>query len=429
MKQINVLMLAYWVAGLLGVLLSGGVAYAIPDAQHAASVAPVRTCIDGTGNPVPGNDICRDAPEVMDRGAAAGSSELCIDPFDTRQCFSVRLGRHIGSDRDILGELDGIRVDYSMRGGLKLHGIAGFPVSTSGETFDPARKVFGISAATKRLARPWDVNGFLLEQQNDGNTENRSMGGIVRYTQPEWSWLVYLDYDAAENSWGATTASGAWKIPSGTTLSATLDRRTQPIPDRQLTYLQQSRSVLKGWDLALPVDQVAAYTRDGNGEVSTLAVGVSQALSRRIQLSGDLAVLEAGGGIHAEAVKTVQAREYLYHSRLSGNSLLLPGDHNNLDVRYNLSPAGRVSSVAFDAQYKMAPHWNVTPVLRCDHRSAGPDNPSSWVISPVLKMDYRPNRHSGLQIKAGGAWARGIEAETVDSRGSYFVSLAYQSRF
>ena len=144
--------------------------------------------------------ICWQDPGSIAPTEYRSKGKSCVDPSDTQQRFSVQLGRRIGTSDDILGEFDGVRVDYRLSDRLKLNGIAGYPVLAAKDMFNSNRQVFGISVATNQLGRTWDLNGYLIEQRVNGQTNGKSMGGVIRRLQSRRSLLAYLDYDVTDNS-------------------------------------------------------------------------------------------------------------------------------------------------------------------------------------------------------------------------------------
>lgn len=373
-------------------------------------------------HPACGQDITDDDyANTLPAGRSCGSAS------SSRQPFSIQLGRRIGSRDEILGEFDGVRVDYRLADGLMLNGIAGYPVLSAEDVFNPSRQVFGISAATDHTADTWELNGYLTERQENGRVFDRSMGGAVRYLQPGRSILFYLDYDPVNQSVGALMASGALKLPRRTTFSATLDRQQRMIPELQKKYLTQSMTVMDGWDWILPDDRLAAHTAGGSSDVSIVALDLSYALSRRIRLRGDVVRLDVTD--NAVAAGGTETSEYHYHFKISGKDLMMPGDSNRLDLRHSVTDAGRSYTATFNSRYAVRRFWNFVSQVRADYHRSEDSGAEVWEASPKVKMEYRPNRQYGFHIEAGGSVAEGGRVSENVGHPTYFVSLGYQADF
>jgi hypothetical protein len=331
----------------------------------------------------------------------------------------------------MLGEFDGIQVDYRLMGGLTLNGVAGYRVLSSKDKFNATRQMFGINAVTGKFARAWDMNSYLIEQQDNGQVSSRSIGGAVRYLQPRRSLLLFLDYDVFGKSLGSFMTSGAWKLPYRTTLSATLDIRNSPIRKQQQKYLQQTMASSDGWYWILPDNRIKHFTKHRANEVATLALGLSHNFSQRIKFSGDVAMMDVTNATTPGASTTTAARlsEYFYHLKLSGTDMMMVGDKNILDLRHRVSDSSRISSASIDTKYAINRFWNISPRLRADYRDNTPENSVQWVTSPSLKMEYRWRKQYGLNIQAGGEWSAKENSDGYETRSSYFMNLGYKAKF
>jgi len=359
------------------------------------------------------------------------SAAVCSTRPDARTRFSVQFGSRIRTHSGMLGELDGLRVDYRLGRSLTLNGVAGYPVSSSKDKFNATRQMYGISAVTGKFARAWDLNSYLVEQQKDREVISRSIGGALRYLRPRRSALVFVDYDVEEDSLSSLMTSGAWKLPYRITLSATLDIRNAPLHKHQKKYLQQTMAGKKGWNWLLPDKRIKHFTKNRSNEVATVAFGLSHALSRRISLSGDVAMMDVSGAATANGSTASAERlsEYFYHLRLSGKDMVLTGDKNVLDLRHRVTPSSRVSSASIDTKYAINRLWKISPQFRADYRSNTPENSIQWVTAPAVKMEYRWRKRYGLDIKAGGEWSTRENPDGNETRSSYFVSLGYKAQF
>jgi len=401
-----------------------------PVIGHAAT--PERET-GATGVEVRHDDISfrdRDCRQDVTGEARAGnvtSGGDCIESSGTRKRFSVQFGRRIGTRDDILGEFDGVSANYRLGEGLNLNGIAGYSAPGAEDGLNTDRQVFGLSATTDLSAQAWDLNGFVIEQKENGTVTGRSMGGAIRHLQPGRSYLFYTDFDVAGDSLGTLLASGAWNLGHETAVRATLDLHRRPIPVRQQKYLQQSMSVTQGWDWNVPTERLAYYTGNGSREVSILNVGLSRILTQRINLSGDVVMLDAASG--PEAAANPRSREYFYHLKLGGKDLILPGARSKLDLRHAVTGDGRTDSAIFDTRYTIGRSWNLVSQLRADYHRPVLESRSWWEASPNLKMEYQRSEKAGFQIAAGGNLSNGGDSGTDAGRASCYVSLAYSAKF
>jgi hypothetical protein len=374
-------------------------------------------CLHGLSNATPHDD--------------SAAQTLCTDGSGGRQRLSAQFGRHLGAHSGMLGELDGIRVDYRLTGGLTMNGVVGYPVVKTEESFNTTRQVFGLSADTGEMARAWGLNSYIIEQQDNNQEVSRAMGGALRYSRSNRSLLMFVDYDINDESMSALMVSGAWKLPRSTTLSATFDIRNNPIEKRQQKYLQRIMASTDGWQWALPADRIKHFTKDRSYDVTTMALGLSHAFSQRIKLSGSVALLDAWKDA-AEASTTggsTQTSEYFYRVKLTGKDLMFAGNSNKLELRHRVTTSSRKSSATLDSKYKINRRWNVSPKLRAEHRDNVLDKSVQWVTSPAVKMEYRWRELYGFQIEAGGEWKTQQTAGTDKSDASYFVGLGYQAKF
>jgi hypothetical protein len=358
------------------------------------------------------------------------SDDACDSPTNQQDRFSVRFGERVGPDSGILGEFDGIRVDYRLLGDLKLNGIAGYPVLSAQDKFNASRQVFGVSAATGKFARSWDLNSYLLERQDNGEVTSREVGGALRYLRAKRSLLLFLNYDAAKHSLGGFMASGALKLPHRTTVSATFDLRNSPLHKRQQRYLQQSMAATEGWTWDLPTERITHLTKDLSEEVTTVSVGMTHAFSDRLKLTGSFARLNTSSIASAyNPSATAVPSEYFYRLKLSGKNLMFPGDNNLLDLSHHVAEATRTSSASLDTRYVINRRWNVSPRLRTDYRDNPLERSVKWVTSPSVRMEYHWRDLYGFKIEAGGEWMTEQMSHADKNQTSYYLNLGYKARF
>jgi hypothetical protein len=369
------------------------------------------------------NDIHADQPH--DRADPPAS---CDEDGGQKQ-LGFRFGNRMTGESDLLGEVDGIRVDYLLRGGMKLKGLAGYQAVSKTDQFNTDRQVIGFSADTGKIARLWDFNSYYIEQQTEGKADSRAAGAAVRYLRAKRSLLLLFDYDLANGTLGAFTASGALALPLRTTLSATFDLRNTPLDARQQKYLRRSMAAMQGWTWDLPVDRMGHYTGLHSEEIATMSLGLTHTFSERVRLSGSFAMLEAFDETAADGSAGAAPSEYFYNLKLTGKDLVFTGTRNRLNLSHRITDTSRISSAAIDSNYAINRRWKVSPQVRTDYRDNLLDRSAQWRASPSVKMEYRWRRQYGLDIEAGGEWLTREASHAVTSQSSYFVSLGYKANF
>jgi hypothetical protein len=397
-----------------------------PPATPAAGMGNIPASVDAlTGIPCL-HGFSSDKPLNDD-----GKGTPCTDTSDLRQPFYLQFGRRLGVGSGILGETDGVRVDYRLGGGMTLQGVAGYPVVSSKDEFNTTRQMFGLSADSGTFAQAWNLNAYLVDEQDNAQLDNRTIGGTLRYLRPKRSILIFLDYDTNQDALNAITASGAWKLLGTTTLSATFDVHNNAIHKRQKTHLQHSMASTDGWNWILPEDRIKHYTSQRNREVTTRGFSLSHAFSQQFKLSGDVAMLDISepGLPGSTTPSAALPSEYFYHLKLTGKDFLMPGNSNKLDLRHRVTGSSRISTASLDTRYEINRLWNVSPRLRTEHRNNTIEKSDAWVASPAVKMEYRWKKAYEFQFEAGGKWSNQIDSSTDTGNSSYFLSLGYQAKF
>jgi hypothetical protein len=387
----------------------------------------------------PGKQATIDAPLPVELigGEPAATPELPDlanlpkDAIDRQHAFSIQFGRRLAVDSGILGKTDGVRIDYRLNSGLTLRGVAGYPVVSSKDEFNTTRQMFGFTADTGTFARAWNLSGYLIDEQDNAQLDNRVIGGTLRYRRAKRSFLVFLDYNANQDTLSAITASGAWKLPGRTTLSATFDVRNIAMRAGQKNHLKHSMAPIEGWNWILPGDRIKHHTSQQTREVTTSGLSLSHAFSKRLKLSGDVAMLDiSNNGVSGNATSPeALPNEYFYHLKLTGKDLLIAGNSNKLDIRHRVNSSSRISTASIDTRYVINRRWKFSPRLHTELRDNATGSSAEWVTSPMVKMEYRWKDAYGFQIETGGKWSnQAIFAS--DTRNSiYFMKLGYQANF
>lgn len=368
---------------------------------------------------------------VFNEGSSEGQvgRSECAEPSEEQGNFSIQFDRHIGTRSGILDDIDGVRVDYRLTGGLNLNGVAGYPVLSAEDKFNTNRRLFGISADVGKFARSWDFNSYLIEQHDNAGPTSRAVGGALRHVQTKRSVLFYTDYDLSEKSLNAFIASGVWLLAYDTRIIATLDVQNSPIQKRQKKYLQESTVTATGWKWPLPSEQILQLTKHGARAVNTLGLGLSHAFSPRLTLSGDIALIDPANDADADGRPFHESFEYFSHLKLSAKDLMVPGDSNVFDLRHSVSDASQISSARIHSRYEINPYWTINPRFSADYGSMRNDNSESWISSSAVKMEYRWKGKGALEFELGGKWLNQETPDLEQDYATYFLAFGYQTKF
>jgi hypothetical protein len=295
------------------------------------------------------------------------------------------------------------------------------------DKFNDTRQVYGLSANTGKIGRAWDMNSYFIELQ-DNDEFQRNAGGALRYLRDRRSLLLLIDYDLASSSLDAFTASGALRLLSNTTLSATVDVRNSPLCKRHQKYLQQTMAATDGWTWSPPTDRITHYTKDLSEEVTTLSVGLTHIFSDHLKMTGSAAMLDVTGDTGVDNV-TDTPSEYFYNLRLSGTDLMFLGNHHVLDLSHRITDSMRTSSATLDTHYAINSRWEVSPRLHADYSDKFLDRTVERVTAPSVRMDYHWRDNYDIRIEAGGKWVTRELPDQASSDSSYYVNLAYKASY
>jgi hypothetical protein len=354
---------------------------------------------------------------------------VCTDPVDRPERFSLQLGRRVRAASGILGQVDGLLVNYRLGNGLSVDGVAGYAAAGEDQPVNLDKQVFGISANATRIVPAWDLSGFFVETQKSGRTDNRTLGGVLRHLRPKRSVFLSLDYNTTESSLSTLMISGAWKVLTLTTLSATIDLSRHHAHRGSETFLRQTLTSTEGWKWALPIDRIRSLTANDSTEVASAGFGLTHNLSQHFDLNADTAILGLMGPTASDQANGLRSREYYYHLKLTAKDLVSAGDRSALAVRYSVTEASRSSSASLDTRYAINRMCNLSPRIQTDYRTDLKQNSEKWTTSPALKMEYSWRQDRGLEIEAGGKWSnQRLPAETRNDT-SYFLTLNYQATF
>ncbi|HSD69014.1 MAG TPA: SPOR domain-containing protein, partial [Woeseiaceae bacterium] len=353
-----------------------------------------------------------------------------VDLADPQTGLRGRLGRQSRNSGGVLGRFDGGNLAFQVTGKLLLNAVVGKPVLSTSDGIDDDRNFYGVSANYAPTGESLDIGAFFIQQTIAGMTDRQAVGTELRYFQNGKSLWGMLDYDISYQELGSAFLQGSWRLTSGTTLNALVDRRRSPFLSTGNALIGQQLSSFSELQALFTEEEIRQLSLDRTAISTTYTFGISQPLTPRLQLSLDAsqsdidATLESGG---------VPASPKSTHRYLSANllasSLLKEGDVSILGLRMADSSSARVYSINIDTRYPFGNGFRLNPRLRVDYREILTDMSSEWIYTPGLRMQYRLGRSGRVDLE-GGKQIASRNAQIADfDRDSYFINLGYQLIF
>ena len=174
-------------------------------------------------------------------------NNLFVDLEDRKWGLMGRFGRQSQSSGGVLGRFDGGVISYDILPNFKINGVFGYPVVSSNDSaFDTDKHFYGTSVDLGTFWNSLDLNLFTINQEVDGITDRRSVGGEIRYFDPKRSLFSFVDYDISYGELNIFLINGGWTLPTKTRLTLVLDYRRSPILTTSNALIGQTVTDISG---------------------------------------------------------------------------------------------------------------------------------------------------------------------------------------
>jgi hypothetical protein len=357
------------------------------------------------------------------------ADHTCGEPPESQQRFGLGFGHRMITRNRMLGDLDGLKIDYGL-GNFALNVIAGFPAVSGKEAINPKNRIFGMSAASGRLANAWDLNGYYMERQDSGRQHTSALGGALKYSQTNRSLLISADYDMLNHTLSRFMISSAWKPLPNSVLSSTIAIHQGFLPTPRQDVLQQGMALPAGWKWGLPFKRIKKLCMDSSTDVAALGLGVSHAFSQNIKLDGNLAMLNVSRDDAPDPTASISdVQEYFFYLKLTRKDLLLAGDTSSITLRHNAGATSEISSSILNGSYAIDRRWNLAPRLQIDYTNNPTNDSIDWFASPAMQVEYHWHKQSRIRFKAAVEWSKHQDSVVEENHTSYVVNLGYKTWF
>jgi hypothetical protein len=356
-------------------------------------------------------------------------SSMFLDVDERVLGVSGSIGRLSRSTGGVLGRYDGLRLGYRPRDRWELGAVAGFPVdSPTTMEFDFDRYFGGLSLDVGALRESVDLQLFAIGQANGELLDRAAVGGELRYFQDGRMLAAYVDYDFHFQSLNVAQLVGTWRFRTETSVNLLLDYRNVPFLTKANALIGQTTRDLDELLGSFSKRELRSLAEDRTARSASVSLGISHALTERLQLAADVSIsnlsgTDASGGVEATPGTGL---EFSYFGQLIANDVLTRGDVGVVSLRYFDGSNVDLVSAALDGRYPITPRLLVNPRLVGEFRTSRSSS-ETFALRPSLRFDYR-FWVLRLDSDAGLEWLRPVGSMADDQLG-YFVRFGARYDF
>jgi len=344
----------------------------------------------------------------------------------------VRLGRQSRTTGGVLGRFDGLFGDYQLNEIIKLNLVAGYPVDSSRNVrVETERHFYGLSADIGTLNNAWDFNVFAINQENDGFTDRRSVGGEVRYFDPTKSFFSLVDYDVFYGDLNLFIFNGRWSVTDKTTANMSYEFRNSPILTTRNALTGQTVTHLQELLNIFPKDTIYNLAEDRTAKSNMLFMGLTHQLNDQFQLNGDIRLTKlsdtvASGGVLANQGTDVEKE---YSIQITGTSLIKEGDLALFTASYSDLTSSDITTVSINTRYPINQKLRINPKLKVRYRDNQTNNSTQTTYTPSFQLTYRVRRNFQLEAEVSGDWESTELAGITTTDKNFYFLVGYRYDF
>jgi tetratricopeptide (TPR) repeat protein len=361
--------------------------------------------------------------------------------------YLVRLGRQNGNSGGILGRFDGALVRYGLTPKLRVNVVGG---SLNEYKLDYKRHFYGINFDIGPLNEKWSGNAFFINQEVDGLTDRRAVGGEVRYFDNGRSIFSLIDYDTIYKRLNTAMVQANWQTENSTNYNMLVEQRKSPVlqlvnslsdPAFQNTTFYATRptslrqALLMGGSISAPntltESTLREYAINQTLDTNLALFGVTRQVTPRWQLGGDvqmsrvsgsagasqgaidlakLAASNAGTVLTALELQNLKnsfagGNTWTYHVQAVGLDTIFKDDTSVLSASYTNGPVSNMQLLVLSNVMVPREKWRIDSSLKL--LRLGQDSSVTslatvqYIVSPTLRASYRLREKATIEAEVG----------------------------
>lgn len=343
-----------------------------------------------------------------DRGDSDGRvSNLYVGLIHEPTGAELTVGRQRSSDNGVYGYLDGARFSYPVTSGISLDLVAGNVSTSSWETSDSDRQVYGLGADLNFPDPALRVKLYGVEQTYDGLTERRALGTEISWFGESSHYLLVADYDIKFQETNNVMFNGAWDVGQSTNLALSLGYQRSPFLTASNAIIGEVEQNLERLveNLGDDIDVYdAALEKTALNRYGSLVI--NQELTEDLRLVGevyhyDLSDLPQWGDSDESAdsdASTTLGLQLVWANALFGD------DYLSFGSRYTAGEFADTTSVYIDEKWRMRPDFNLLIRLRASVRTRDDVEQDAYTVRPGLRAEWYFSPDLLLDMELGYEW-------------------------
>lgn len=360
-------------------------------------------------------------------------SYLYADMLHRNLKLSGRIGRQSTTGKGgILGRFDGAVAGYQIFPKLKANIVGGFPVESSRDVeLDTSRRFLGVNFDLGTFAEAWESNVFFINQEVDGITDRRAVGGEVRYFKNMLSVFSSVDYDLSYSALISAILVGTYIFEDRSTLNLQLSYRKTPVLSTSNGLIGQVGVVSISELLATnSEDEIRTWAEDRSADFWNASVNASHWITDNLQISGDFSASETRSTPASGGVDRIPGTGVDFSSGIdiTGSSLIKENDIAILRLAYFRTSTDNLMA-SLNTRYPFNRNWRINPRASLTYSLEDKAGKEQLQFKGSIRTDYRWKRRLSLELEVGFEWSDLTDLNASSEAKGYFLRAGYRLDF
>jgi len=313
--------------------------------------------------------------------------------------YSARFGRQSSSGSGVMGRFDGAAAGFGLTPSMRVNAVAG---QLSDFSADSKPVFYGASIDMG------PVTLYAINQTVDGMLDRRAVGTELRYFEPSRTAFAVLDYDTSYSTLNIAMFQGSFSTSAERTYNLLLDHRRAPYMSTRNALYGATTSSISDLLQIMTEDELRALAATRTGAANMAQLGVTQQISQRWQLGGDVR-LSSYEGLPASGLTTLEGQlpatpatgnEWTVSPQLIGSNLFSSSDVTVFSLSYIASPLYRAQSFYAYSRANLTDRWSMDLAMQL-FRQNYDSGMLMTRIMPMFRTAYQMKQSLSLDFEAG----------------------------